>query len=93
MTAPYTFIWDQNFGNGMRNLLSKQLIKCRRILSASKRASTADFPPKISAAKANAKGPQLYPSVCFGAGKKLTMNSFTQFFYNVFSVYIFCLPD
>ena len=56
----------------------KQLIKCARILSTSKRASIGDFSSKISAAKAIAKGP------------KLTMNSFTQFLYNLrtFSVYL-----
>ena len=73
----------KNFGNGMRNLFSKQLIKCPRILSTSKRASIGDFPSKISAVKAIAKGPQLYLSICFWTGKKLTMNCFTQFLYNV----------
>ena len=74
---------DQTFRNGMRNLFSKQLTKCPRILSTSKRASIGDFPCKILAAKAIAKGPQLYPSVCFWTGKKLTMKSFRQFLYSV----------
>ena len=82
MAAPYTLKWDQTFGNDIRNLFSKQLTKCPRILSTSKRASIGDFPSKISAMKAIAKGPQLYPSVCFWTVKKLTMNSFTQFSYN-----------
>ena len=82
MTAPYTLKWDQTFGNGMINLFPKHLIKCPRILSTSKRASIGVFPSKISAAKAIAKGPQLYPSFCFWTGKKLTINSFTQFSYN-----------
>ena len=63
MYAPYTLKWDQTFGNGMRNLFSKQLIKCTRILSTSKRASIGDFSSKTSAAKAIAKKQQLYPSV------------------------------
>ena len=46
MAAPDTFKWDQTFGNGMRNLFPKQLIKCPRILSTSKRASIGDFPSK-----------------------------------------------
>ena len=66
----------------MRNLFSEQLIKCPRILSTSKRASTGDFPSEISPAKAIAKGPQLYPLDCFWTGKKLTINSFTQLLYN-----------
>ena len=65
MAAPYRLRWDQTFGNGMRNLFTKQLIKCPRILSTSTRASTGDFPSKISAAKAIGKGTQLYPSVSF----------------------------
>ena len=77
MAAPYTLKWDQTFGNGMRNLFSKQLIKCPAILSTSKRTFIGNFPFKISAAKAIANGPQLYPSVCFWTDKKLTMNSFT----------------
>ena len=40
----------------MRNLFSKQLIKCPRFLFTSKRASINDFPSKNSAAKAIAKG-------------------------------------
>ena len=52
MAAPYTPKWDQTFRNGMRNLFFKQLIKCPRILSASKRASIGDFSSKISDAKA-----------------------------------------
>ena len=79
MAAPYTLKWYQTFGNGLRNLFSKQLIKCPGILSKSKRASVDDFPSKISAAKAIEKGPQLYPLVCFWIGEKLTMISFTQF--------------
>ena len=63
MAVPYTLKWDQTFGNGMRNLFSKQLIKCPRILSTSKLASIGDFPSKISAAKAIAKGLQLPISV------------------------------
>ena len=58
MAAPYTLIWDQTSGNGMRNLFSKQLIKCPRVLSTLTRASTGDFPSKISAAKTIAKKPQ-----------------------------------
>ena len=69
MTAPYKLKWDQTFGNGMRNLFSKQLIKCPRIPSTSKRASTGDFPSKTLAAKAIAKGPQLYPSLFFRQAK------------------------
>ena len=65
MAAPYIVKWNQTFGNGRRNLFPKQLIKCPRILSTSKRASVCDFPPKISAVKAIAKGPRLYPLVCF----------------------------
>ena len=82
MAAPYTLKWDQTFGNGIRNLFSKQLIKCPRILSTAKRASIGDFPSKMLAAKGIAKGPQLYPSVCFWIGKMLTMKSFTQFLFN-----------
>ena len=82
MAAPYTLKWEQPFGNGMRTLSSKQLIKCSHILSTSKRASNADFPSKISAEKTIAKGPQLYPSGFFWTSKKLTMNSFAQFLYN-----------
>ena len=52
MAAPCTPKWHQTFGNGMRNLFFKQLIKCPRILSTSKRASFGDFSSKISAAKA-----------------------------------------
>ena len=48
MVAPYTFKWDQTFENGMRNLFSKQLIKCPRIFSIQKRGSIGDFPSKIS---------------------------------------------
>ena len=77
MAAPYTLKWDQTCGDGMRNLFSKKLIKCPYILSMSKRTSNGDFPSKISAAKAIVKGPQIYPSVCFWTGKKLTLNSFT----------------
>ena len=83
MAAPYTLKWVQTFGNGMRNLFSKQLFKCPRILSTSKHVYTGDFPSKISAANANVKGPQLYPSVCFWTDKKLTINSFAQFMYNI----------
>ena len=61
MAVPYRLKWDQTFGNGVKILFSKQLIKCPRILSTSKQASVGDFPSKISAAKAIAKGPQLYP--------------------------------
>ena len=63
MAAPYALKWDQTFGNGMRNLFSKQFIKFPRIFSISKRASIGNFPSKISAAKAIAKGPQLNPPV------------------------------
>ena len=77
MAAPDAVKWDQTFGNGMRISFSKQLIKCPRILSTTKRASVGYFSSKISAAKAVVKGPQLYPSVCFWTDKKLTMNSFT----------------
>ena len=66
MAAPDAVKWDQTFGNGMRISFSKQLIKCPRILSTTKRASVG-----------YSVGPQLYPSVCFWTGKKLTMNSFT----------------
>ena len=82
MAAPCALKWDQTFGNGMRTLFSKQLIKCPHILSTSKRAYTEVFTSKISVAKAIAKGPRLCPSVCFRTGKKLTMNSFTQFLCN-----------
>ena len=57
MVAPYTLEWDQTFGNRMRNLFSKQFIKCPGIRFTSKRASIREFPSKISAAKAIAKGP------------------------------------
>ena len=59
------------------------------ILSLWKRASIVEFTSKVSAAKAVAKGPQLYPSVCFWTGKKLTMNSFTQFLYNAWTHFLF----
>ena len=82
MAAPCIPRWDQTFGNGMRTLFFKQLIKCPRSLSTSKCASIGDFPSKISVAKAIAKKPQLCSSVCFWAGKTLAMNSFIQFLYN-----------
>ena len=53
----------------MRNLFSKQLTKCPRILSTSKRASIGDFPSKILAAKAITKGPQLFHQFVFGQVK------------------------
>ena len=59
MAAPDALKLDQTFENGMRNLFSKQLIKCPRILSTSKLASIGDFPSKILAAIAIEKGPQL----------------------------------
>ena len=77
MAAPYTLKWDQIFGNYVRTLFSKQLIKCPSIPSTSKRAFIGDSPSKISAAKAITKASQLYQSVSFWTGKKLTMNFFT----------------
>ena len=59
MAAPCTLKGDQTFRNSLRNLFSKQLIKCPRILSASARDSLGDFRSKLSAAKAIAKGLQL----------------------------------
>ena len=85
MAAPYILKWDQTFGNGMRTLFSKQLIKRPRILFTSKRASIGDFSSEIS----SAKGRQLYPSVCSWTDKKLTMNSSSCIMHE----HIFCLPD
>ena len=82
MAAPCTLKGDQTFRNSLRNLFSKQLIKCPRILSASARDSIGDFRSKLSAMKAIAKGLQLYLSVCFWTGKNLRMNSSTQFLCN-----------
>ena len=70
MAAPYALKWDQTFGNGLRNLFSKPLIKCIRVFSTSKPASIGDFPSKISGGRAIAKRPQLYPSVCFWTGNE-----------------------
>ena len=89
MTATYTLKWNQIFENCIRTLFSKEMIKCPRILSTSKRASVGDFPSKISAATDIAKGSQLYTSACFWTGKKLTMNSFTQFLYNAWTHFLF----
>ena len=93
MTSPYTLI---HFENGMRNLFSKQLIKYPCILSTSKRESIGDFASNISAAKAIAKGPQLYASGFSGGGKvkKLKTDSFTQLLYNEYNTIehiFFCL--
>ena len=73
----------------MRTLFSKQLLKFPRILPTSKRASIGDFPSKISTAKAIAKESQLYSSVCFWIGKKLTMNEFLYIIHE----HIFYLLD
>ena len=82
MAVFYALEWDQTFGYGMRTSISKQLIKCPCIFSTSKRVSFGDFPSKILAAKAIAKKPLLYASICFSTGKKLTMNCFTQLLHN-----------
>ena len=89
MAAPCTLKGDQTFRNSMRNLFSKQLIKCPRILSASARDSIGDFRSKLSAMKAIAKGLQLYLSVCFWTGKNLRMNSSTQFLCNAWTHFLF----
>ena len=68
ITAPHILKRDKTFGNGMRNLFSKQF-KCPRILSISKHASIGDFPSKLSTANAIAKGLQLYPQFAFGQEK------------------------
>ena len=90
MAAPYILKWDQTFGNSEKNLFFKQLIKCPLILSTLKRASTGDFPSYIWAAKAIAKGPQIYPSVCFWAGwiPWIPLHSSC-----IMHEHIFCLPD
>ena len=58
MAATYTLKWNfQTFGNFITTLFSKEMIKCPRILSTSKRASIRDFWSKVSAAMDIAKGP------------------------------------
>ena len=81
MATPYKLKWDQTFGNCMRTLFYKQLIKCPYILYTSKDASIGDL-SKISAVKAIAMGSQLYLLICFWTDRKLTTNFFTQFLYN-----------
>ena len=81
MAAPYTIAWDQTFGNRMRNLFSKQLIKCPHILPTSKLAFIGYFPSKTSSAKAITKGPQLYPTVCFWTGTQFLYDARTHFLF------------
>ena len=78
-----------NFWEWYEKFLLQTVDQVPRILSTSKRAYISNFPSKILAAKDIAKGPQLYPSVYFWTGKKLTMNSFTQFLYNTWTHFLF----